>query len=101
MTNKWITVFPMIMVAGFILSVSLSTCTGQQCGDYTKTTGGTYTRTPNRGEYQRSGNNYVFVGCSRGGGFIPIFGGSSGGDSDNSRNRRGSDYRGGGPSWGK
>ena len=70
------------------------------CGDY-DLTNGQYVSNPGKGDYEKNGSSYDYVGCdtSRSGGggffFLPFFsgGGSNYGD--------GSGFRGGGPGTGK
>ncbi|WP_209374577.1 hypothetical protein [Brevibacterium renqingii] len=69
------------------------------CGDY-DLSNGQYVSNPGKGDYEKNGSSYDYVGCdtSRSGGgffFIPFLGGSGSNYGD------GSGFRGGGPGTGK
>lgn len=98
----------LFLLLSLIGSCSSSATSGSaQCGDY-DLVDGEYVSAPNRGDYNKQGENYTYVGCdssSRSGGgggfwFFPfIFGGGSSGSDSNYGG--GSGYRGGGSGTGK
>lgn len=90
----WIAIRVIIVSAIAAVWILVTTGTGSsQCGDYTLKNG-SYIYTKDRGEYDREGTSYFYVGCkkSRGGWFFGVPGSGSG---------SGSGYRGGGPGTGK
>ncbi|MEV0982992.1 hypothetical protein AB0I45_01345 [Brevibacterium sp. NPDC049920] len=97
----------LVLLLSLIGSCSSSATSGSaQCGDY-DLVNGEYVSAPNRGDYDKQGENYTYVGCdsstrSGGGGFwfFPfIFGGGSSGSDSNYGGGPG--YRGGGSGTGK
>lgn len=90
----WISVLVIVVATFVAVGVIFTPGTDpNQCGDYTLKNG-SYIYTEGRGEYDREGTSYFYVGCkkARGGWFFGFPGSGSG---------SGSGYRGGGPGTGK
>lgn len=96
----------LLVVLAFVFqSCSNRSSAAANCGDY-DLVDGKYVSAPDRGDYERAGDGYEYVGCntSRSGGggffFFPFFfGGGSSGSGSNYGD--GSGFRGGGPGSGK
>lgn len=94
----------LLVLAFLIQSCAGSSSSARNCGDY-NLVDGKYVSAPDRGDYERKGDGYEYVGCntSRSGGggffFLPFFFG--GGGSGGSNYGDGSGFRGGGPGSGK